>query len=387
LLFVFDIKNKDINIAHAENSQLEDEVNQNIDKIVGDIDTGEFDEYLFEGASIFEISSFKDLVDKILSGELFLDYNSIFDFFKSNFISSFKQIFSFVLILFSIVVLYQIFSNLCADKYKDLNKTVKFIFSLVIIFSLFSLVSSMKDSITNVVDKIFKFSNILFPILLSLMLSSGAVGSFSVYSALSAFVLNSGMYVFVYILLPLAIAILILSIFGNMTSNNKLSKLVGLLKYVFKIIVSAIFVIFGMFSIINVVSSGMKDGLSIKITKYAIKNYIPILGGYISEGFDFVKTCSVLVKNAFGIGGIFVLFFMIIQPLIIYLVYIFCFKILSFLTSFIGENSFANIFEDVSKSFAFLLAVLVGCFLIMLIFIYLTIMSVSAVWLWFISLQ
>jgi len=152
-----------------------------------------------------------------------------------------------------------------------------------------------------------------------------------------------------------------------------------LLKYIFKVLIAVLFGVFGFFSVVNLVSSGMNDGLSLKITKYAIKNYIPILGGYISDGFDFVKTCSILVKNAFGICGIFLLFFIIIKPLILYLVYICSFKILSVLTSFIGNNSYANGFEGISKGFSFLLAVLIGVFLIMFVFIYLIIISVSVV--------
>ena len=137
------------------------------------------------------------------------------------------------------------------------------------------------------------------------------------------------------------------------------------------------FSVFGLFSLINIVSSSARDGLSLKITKYAIKNYIPILGGYISEGFDFVKTCSVLVKNAFGIGGIFILFLTVVKPIILYLVYICSFKILSMLTSFIGNRSYANVFENISKGFSYMLAVLVGLFLIMFVFIFLIIISVS----------
>ena len=42
----------------------------------------------------------------------------------------------------------------------------------------------------------------------------------------------------------------------------------------------------------------LNDGVSVKITKYAIKNYVPILGGYISEGFDFIKNQSFIISAA-----------------------------------------------------------------------------------------
>ena len=369
------------NIAYAEDTEIEKEINENIEDILGNIDTGQFDEFITEDFAIdyFSNLSFKDLVSKILSGEYFLEFDSIFDYFTSNFSEGFKKVFSFILTIFAIVVLYEIFKNLCADKYSDLKKSVKFVFMLAIAISLFSLVQSISGALTTIIDKIFSFSNILFPILLGLVLSSGAAGTYSVYSSLSIFVLNSGLYIFKYILLPLAVAILVLSLFGTIVSDQKFSKFINLLKYIFKLIVTVMFSIFGLFSIVNIVSSGMKDGVSLKITKYAIKNYIPILGGYISEGFDFVKTCSVMVKNAFGICGIFWLLFIVVQPLILYLVYICAFKVLSVLTAFIGNNSLANVFEDVSKGFSFFLAVLIGLFLIMFVFLFLMIISVSVV--------
>lgn len=364
--------------ACAENSEIENEINQNIDNILDGIDTDEFDDYLDEdfGFDYFSVNSFKELVTKILAGEYFLEYDSLLEYFSSNFLESFKSVFSFILTIFAIIILYEIFANLCVDKYQDLKKSVRFIFSLVIALSLLVLVKNVSNTLTENINKIFSFSNILFPVLLTLVLSSGATGTFSVYSSLSVFVLNSGLYIFMYLLLPLAIAILVLSLFGGI-SSHKFSKLINLLKYIFKLIVTILFGIFGLFSIVNVISSGMKDGLSLKITKYAIKNYIPVLGGYISEGFDFVKTCSVLVKNAFGVCGIFALLLIVIKPLLLHLVYICSFKILSVLTSFIGNDSYSNVFEDISKGFSFLLAVLIGVFLIMFVFIFLIIISVS----------
>lgn len=375
------VKNLNPVVAYAENEEIENEINENIENILNGVDAGQFDMYFTDdfGIGFFKVNSFKDLVVKVLSGQYLLEYESIIDCVYSNFIESLKNVFSFILTIFAMVVLYEIFSNLCSDKYGDLKKNVKFIFSLIIVLSMLVVIKGMSEYLIDIIERIFSFSSILFPVLLTLILSSGAMGGFSVYSSLSVFVLNSGLYIFSYVLTPLAIAILIFSLFSIIAPKNRFDKFIGLLKYIFKILISILFGIFGLFSVINLVSSSMKDGLSLKITKYAIKNYIPILGGYISDGFDFVKTCSILVKNAFGICGIFLLFFIIIKPLILYLVYICSFKILSVLTSFIGNNSYANGFEDISKGFSFLLAVLIGVFLIMFVFIYLIIISVSVV--------
>ena len=118
---------------------------------------------------------------------------------------------------------------------------------------------------------------------------------------------------------------------------------------------------------------------SLKLTKFAIKNYVPLVGGYISDGFDFVHACSVLVKNAFGVSGIFVLFFIVIKPLLNFFVYMILFKVLSAVVVLIGNDYFSNLFENVSKSISYFIAVLISVFLIFFVFIYLLVMSVSVV--------
>jgi hypothetical protein len=49
------------------------------------------------------------------------------------------------------------------------------------------------------------------------------------------------------------------------------------------------------------ITSASIDGISIRATKYAISNSIPIVGGFLRDGFDIVIAGSVLIKNAVGI--------------------------------------------------------------------------------------
>lgn len=368
-------------VAFAENdtNEIEKELNDNISDILNGIETDELDKYLADDTNIsyFENLSFQDLIDKILAGEYFFNYDSVFDFLSESFLKNLKPVISFLLTIFVAVVLLEIFKSFCAEKYSDIKASVKYIFLIVITIMLFSLLKPLCTGLSKIIDNIFEITNILFPILLSLVLSSGATGTYSVYSSLSVFVLNTGLYIFKFILMPLAISIVVLSLLGLIISEQRFSKFNNLLKDIFKLIVTVLFSIFGLFSLVNIISSGLKDGVSLKVTKFAIKNYVPILGGYISEGFDFLKTCSVIVKNAFGVCGMLLLFFVVIKPLLLYIVYILGFKILASLTSFVGSNNISSTFEDVSKGLSYLLAVLIGLFLIMLVFIFLITISVG----------
>ena len=383
--FIFAISNNSYRVAFAENdnssSEIEKEFEENIDNILGDIDSTELDSFIENdfNISLFDSYSFSEIVNLILSGEYFDEYDSLIDGVVSFIKSNLKSLFTFMFSIFAIIIVFEIFNNFCVDKYGDIKKIVKIIFTIIIALMLLSLSKDILVTIYDTINKLFNFSKILFPILLSLILLSGSNGTYSVYNTLSAFLLQTGSYIFVYILMPIVVSILLLSIVSLVFAKNRFSKLISTLKSLFKYIIIAFFAVFGIFSSINIVSSGLSDGVNYRLTKFAIKSYIPVLGGYLSDGFDFIHTCSVLIKNSFGICGILVIIFMIVKPILLCFILTFMLKILSIIVSFIGNNSFADYFEIISSGLSYFIAVLVGVFMCLFVFIYLLILSVSVV--------
>lgn len=368
-------------LAYAEVSA-EDQLNDKTNEILDDIDSGELDDYIDSdfGFEYFEKSSFKELVKSVLGGDFFVDYGSLLSWIKINFTESLKSIFSLLMILFLLVVVSECFKNLCSEKYADIKKIVKVIFSLAIILLVVILFKDLVANVSETISKIFSFIKILFPILLNLILLSGATASFSIYSSLSVFLFNTISYVYEFVLMPLAVSILVLSLFGSIFNNDRFTKISDIFKSIFKYIIAGIFAVFGMLSTINLITGGVKDGVGLRLTKYAIKNYVPVLGGYISDGFDFVHSCSVLVKNAFGVCGLYLLIFIVLKPLLFYVAYMFAFKLLAVVVSYVGEKHYCDMFENMAKSISYFIAVLVGLFMILFLFFVLLIMSVSVVW-------
>ena len=369
-----------IAFAGAE-SDIEIEYDKTIENSLDEIDSSDLDEYLTSEMfrNNFNVFSFKELVVMVLNGELFSDYNSLTDSIVSTIKGYFLSSLKLIVVLLSIILLYKLFESFCTNKYVDVKNAVRMIFTLVIVFLLTTLLKDISQEVTSVVLKIFNYCEILFPILLSLVLSSGASLSFASYSSLSVVIMQTCSYVFVYLLIPLAVSIMVFSLVNFIFSKNTLSNVVDLLKTIFKYLIVIMVAVFGLFSSVSVITSGMKDGVSLKLTKYAIKNYVPVLGGYISDSFDLVKNSSVIIKNAFGVCGILVLFFNVLSPLVSYASVIVIFKILSVITSFLDEEKFANVFSGVSKSVSYFVSVLCGLFLILVLFLYMIIISVSVV--------
>ena len=65
------------------------------------------------------------------------------------------------------------------------------------------------------------------------------------------------------------------------------------------------------------ITSATYDGVVRRVTKYAIGNGIPIVGGFLSGGFDLAVAGGVLIKNSLGALGIFLMVSILFEPLLL----------------------------------------------------------------------
>lgn len=56
------------------------------------------------------------------------------------------------------------------------------------------------------------------------------------------------------------------------------------------------------------------DGVMINAARFGVKSYVPIIGGYVSDGFDVVLAGCALVKNAVGMTGLLILLSVVVAP-------------------------------------------------------------------------
>lgn len=364
-------------IAFAVDGDLESELNENIDLILDDIN---FDGLEQETEIVPDLNmSFIDFVKQVLSGGFSFSYDSVFDFIKNNFSEKLRSNLKFFISLFIIVVIFEIFKSFASEKMNDVKSTIKLIFLFLLAVTILSVIKNFYLEVQEFVTDLFSFASILFPILISLLTMSGSVKSASVFSSFSVFLLDTGLVLLKYVLLPLAVSIMLLSLFGSVFSNGRFSKLIELFKLLFKYIIIIFFSVFGLLSTVNLISSAGTDGINLKLTKFAVKNYIPVLGGYVSEGFDFLYSCSILIKNAIGLCSIIIVIFKILTPVLYVIFFSLGFKVLSVLTGFVGEGDFSDMFDDVSKSLGNFLSVIFGSFLVVFVFVFLMILSVGVV--------
>ena len=219
----------------------------------------------------------------------------------------------------------------------------------------------------------------IFPILLTLLTAVGGSVSVSVYQPAMALLTGMIINVFNYILLPLFIFSVAMSIVSNLSNNVKLDKFTSFFNSTFKWITGLIFTIFTAFVSIQGLSAGSVDGISMRTMKYALKSYIPMLGGYISDGMGLVLASSNLIKNAVGASGLFMLLASVISPLIELVLFMLALKLIAGIIEPLGNKQIANFVSSLSKSVVLLIVILVGVTFIYFIMLGLVMCSANIV--------
>ncbi|MBU5487533.1 stage III sporulation protein AE [Clostridium sp. MSJ-8] len=193
-------------------------------------------------------------------------------------------------------------------------------------------ISIAKEVITNISD----FMAAILPILVSMITLSGGVVEATTIDPILLAVVMIVPKIYKSIIIPLVLIFFAMQFANNLSNEHKIDGLCKLVKQGTMWMQGIILTIFiGILTIRGITGSTI-DAVTLKTTKFAIDNFIPIVGKSFSDAIASVAAYSLIIKNAISSIGLIVIIIMIVYPLI---------KIV--LTSFIYKLSSA-ILEPVS---------------------------------------
>ncbi len=345
----------------AENTTVEisEDLNNSIIDELNEIDfsalNGVVEEFQNNSTNIFSIDNIKSKVYSIISGENAVSYSS---FFASVF-SIFVDLIVKYLPMLSLIVAIGVISNLLngiKSKFneKSTSGLIHFVCFLAVVVLTIGMISSISKTSVSSVNSMVSQMNAIFPILLTLMIGIGATASAGVFQPIVAIISTYVADFFTYLILPLFMVSFVFGIINNLSDNIKLDKFNSFISSLFKWCVGLIFTLFFAVFTIQGISAGTFDSLSIRTTKYTIKSYIPIMGGYLSDGMDLILSSTILIKNAVGLVGILMIISTIISPLIEIVVFSLLLKLVSAILQPMGNNKTSNFLMSTSKSITML---------------------------------
>lgn len=304
-----------------------------------------------------------DIVDKIRAiingnfdnAESFLQM--VFSLLGDNLSQLFPQLVS----IFVVLVLVGLVRNTSRGFIsQNTDNIVSFVGKTVVVLTLISLFVDVFSQVNEVIDEVSLLAEVSLPILLTLVIANGSTNLSAICQP--SMVMFSGMIINVVknVLLPLTVSATAFAFVSNLSQNVKFTKTSKFLNNVASWILGIMFTIFSAFTSVQGIVGASMDGVSYRMAKFTAKNYIPILGGYVSEGFDIVIASTNLIKNSFGVVLLIVLALMVAKPLLTILALNVGLQGVSALSEPISSDNCSSMFNGMCKSLTFLCALLVA---------------------------
>jgi len=344
---------------------LSDDLNQTIVSELKEIDFSGFNDIITEFNSnqtnLFSIDNIKSKVYSIIVGENALNYSN---FLASLFSNLIEMVIKYLPML-SVIIGIGVISNLLNGvKSKFNEKSTGNLIDLVCFLSvavlIIGIVSNLIGTTGKAIQSMVSTMNILFPILLTLMVGLGANASAGAFKPIVAIISTYIADFFNYFIVPLFMLSFIFAIISNMSPSIKLDKFSSFISSLFKWSVGLIFTLFFAIFSLQGIAVGSFDSLSVRTTKYTIKSYVPIMGGYLSDGMDLILSSTLLIKNSLGLVGVLLIISTILSPLLEIIIFSLMLELMSAILQPLGNSKTSNFLSSTSKSIIMLSSSLIA---------------------------
>lgn len=346
----------------AEQQESLDKLQENFDKNLAEIDTSGLQKWLDSlGEDNWFHINVKESISKLSKGEFEISFGGFMEMITSLFLSCFMDILPTIVTIVAIAVLYSLLNNLTSGFLSSPTKQlIYFVCYIAIIVVVMSKAVVLVGQTSKLVVKMKEFMEMVFPILLTTIALLGGVSTSAVFKPMMSALATSISMLVVKMVLPLVVTILIFSMISNLSEGVKLEKLTNFFTSTAKVVMGTMFSIFITFLSFQGLTSGVVDTISIKTAKFALQSYVPIVGGYLSDGFDLMLASIVLIKNSVGVVSILILMVVIAIPVINIIIFSLGLKLASGIIEPISDSSLSKVVYGIGKNINMLVAIILG---------------------------
>ncbi len=341
----------------ANNSLIEttEGLEQSISDILRDVDFTEIEEKIAEfdanQVKMFSLGNVKGKVQDIINGKQAVDYATMLEVI----IDVLMQLIVQYVPMFALIIGIGIIASLLGQikskfNEKSTSDIVHFVCFCLIVVVMATSVKRLIASTTSTIGGMQSTINVIFPIILTLMTSLGEVSSVSVFQPILAIMSTIISTVIFKVIVPIFIFSFVLNVIGHLSNNIKLDKFNSFLSSLFKWVIGITFTIF--FAVISIqgITAGSFDSVSLRTAKFTVSSYVPIMGGYLSQGMDLIMASGVLIKNSIGLVGILIIISSILSPILEIAIFSLMLKAVSAILQPLNNNRITNFLNSSSKN-------------------------------------
>ncbi len=266
---------------------------------------------------------YEELINNMKQGNFKFDYKKVIgnigDFLIKEIKSNIGLAIQIVLISLIMGLLDNLKSSFSSDGVSQIAFYVCYILLITLLVSSFTNIYTISKEF---LAEITTFMNVLTPIIIGLIASTGGITvSSMIYPAIAFF----SQFVTLFInnfLLPVSMICFALNVVTNVSNKISVSRVAKFLRSSSMWILGIILTLFvGIVSLEGTVASSV-DSVTVKTAKFLFSGSIPVVGKLLGDSVDTILGSTLIIKDAIGFVGIAVLFGLALVPIIKVLVVI-----------------------------------------------------------------
>ena len=316
------------------------------------------------------VFSLEDMYRSILNGEFDFDISLILEWIVSLLlgeIKTFSSLLSQLLMLGLFSAVLSVFADSFEGTASKVGHWVIFLAFLLVAIKNFNLAL---DIGTTAIGQAADFLYAVMPVLLSSFALSGSVVAASVVQPMVLMVISLFLGMMERFFLPLLLVMAALTVCSHLSPRYSFGKFSELLRSIIMISLGFLMTVFiGVLSLSGF-ASGTADGLGMKTVKMAAGNFIPLVGGYISDAFDSILGAGLLLRSSIGIFGVIAIGVVLIAPSLEILVMSFLFRFSAAVLQPFGDNTLVDSLSDLSSVLLVLFALVAAAGLLFFFLIF-----------------
>ncbi|MGL5575762.1 MAG: stage III sporulation protein AE [Sarcina sp.] len=339
-----------------EDTKKELESNKSIEKFYDYVNELNLESELLGGMSV------REYVDKFLeTGESPVEIETILKGIVSYMFREVGMVFKLLISVLVIALLSALLKNLqsafSSGSVSNISFFACYALTIMLLTSSFILgLNIAKDVIQMLID----FMVVLMPVLVFLLSTAGGITSAVTIDPVVVLLVSVTPKIYIDFIFPMILMYFVLQFVNNLTSEHKISNVCKLVKQVAMWSQGIVLTIFVGIIAIRGISATTIDAVTLKTAKFAVDNFIPIVGKSFSDAITTVAGYSLVLKNAISSVGLIVVIGIILYPVIKMIMMIFAYRVISAVVQPVADSRMVSVIDSVGDAMTMVLGCVVS---------------------------
>lgn len=262
-------------------------------------------------------------------------------------------------IILVIIVIHSILKSISDGlENQGISKVIFYVEYILIVTLIMANFADIIKMAVGAISSLVDITNLLIPILITLMLTTGSIVSAGVVQPILLFAVSFIGNIINSLIVPILMISTVLSIISNISDKVQIGKLSKFFKSSVVWTLGVLLTLFvGILSLEGSLSSSV-DGITAKTVKAATSTVIPVVGKVLGDSVDTVLGCAGILKNACGVLGVVIIIAICAMPIIKLTILTAVYKLAGAAVEPIADEKIVKLLEQMGDTFKILLAIL-----------------------------